>query len=378
MSKISGKLESVTLPLAWVIVIILFVFLRPGSFATWGNVTSLLSSQAVLMIVALAVLPPLTSGDFDLSVGSVVGMSAMLIALLNTKAQLPILLAIFIALAASVLVGVLNAWLCVKMGLDTLIVTLGTGTFVVGVAAMVSNMQMLSGIDNGFVRVVIGLKLAGIPLVFYYGIAIALIVWYVLAYTPVGRRALMMGQNRAVARLNGVRVDRIRTGSLIASAGIASMLYAGISGAAAPGSGSELLPAYAAVFRGKLAAAAASGDWSEADVDRSWTLHRNASASMFGLEHGPMDEWDILPRLPQVTAPALFIGSAEDNGTPFYHSEEMHAALPGSELAVISPSGHFSFAEQPEQFRAAVTGFMERSGLPGADTDQALLDRSTR
>jgi ribose transport system permease protein len=96
--------------------------------------------------------------------------------------------------------------------------------------------------------------LLGIPLSFFYGLALCIAVWYVLEYRPIGRRLLFVGKGRNVARLSGVRVERVRFGALVASAavgGLAGVLYAGTIGGADPSSGTSfLLPAYAAAFLG--------------------------------------------------------------------------------------------------------------------------------
>jgi len=96
-----------------------------------------------------------------------------------------------------------------------------------------------------------------IPLEFYYGLAIFLVVWYVLSFTPVGQKALVIGQSREVARLSGVRVNRQRSWAFILAAGIAGLAgiaYAATNGTVDPTAGSALiLPAYAAVFLGATA-----------------------------------------------------------------------------------------------------------------------------
>ena len=88
------------LPIAWVVVIVIFGALAPDTFLTAANFDSILASQAVLVVVTLALLLPLTAGDYDLSVASVVGLSANLIAILNVNHGCPIGVAILIALAA--------------------------------------------------------------------------------------------------------------------------------------------------------------------------------------------------------------------------------------------------------------------------------------
>lgn len=94
----------------------------------------------------------------------------------------------------------------------------------------------------------------GLPLSFYYGLALCTVAWYVLEFTAPARRLLFIGRGREVARLSGVRVARGRWLALVASATLAALagvLYAGTTGSADPSSGASfLLPAYAAAFVG--------------------------------------------------------------------------------------------------------------------------------
>jgi ribose transport system permease protein len=248
------SLEALALPIAWVVVIVIFGALRPGTFLSSANFASILASQAVLVVVSLALVIVLTAGDYDLSVASVVGLSANLIAILNVNQGVPVGWAILIALAAGLAVGVLNGLFVVLVQIDSLIVTLGMSTFVSGIVLWITGSNTVSGISNGLVRPVIVYRLLGVPLEFYYALIIALGVWYVFRYTPLGRRLLVVGRGREVARLSGVRVGAVRWGALIVSGLIAAfggVLYAGTSGAAGPTSGLELLlPAFAAAFLG--------------------------------------------------------------------------------------------------------------------------------
>jgi ribose transport system permease protein len=93
-----------------------------------------------------------------------------------------------------------------------------------------------------------------VPLGFYYALVLCAVIWYVLSYTALGRRLLFVGRGREVARLSGIRVDRIRWGCLVVSGligGMAGVIYVGTTGAADPSSGQTfLLPAFAAAFLG--------------------------------------------------------------------------------------------------------------------------------
>jgi ribose transport system permease protein len=253
--RLSGQtLEALALPIAWVAVVIVFGILKPDTFLTSANLSSILASQAVLVVVTLALIIPLTAGDYDLSVASVVGLSAMLVAILNVNLGWPVGVALLAALAAGLAVGLVNGALVVLLQIDSLIVTLGMSTFVTGIVLWISGSNTVSGVSQNLVRPIIVWRLLGVPFEFYYALVVAVIVWYVFRYTPVGKRVLVVGRGREVARLSGIRVATVRWGALACSATIAAfggILYAGTSGAAGPSSGLELLlPAFAAAFLG--------------------------------------------------------------------------------------------------------------------------------
>lgn len=242
---------------AWIIVIAVFGALEPSTFLSSANFTSILGSQAVLVVLTLALLVPLTAGDYDLSVASILSLSAMMVATLNAERGWPILLAILAALAVGALIGLINGLIMTTLVIDSLIVTLGVGTILQGVVLWISGSQAISGISTHLVDAVIATHVFGIPLEFYYGLACCALMGYVFHSTPVGRRLLFVGRGRAVARLSGMHVSRIRVGAMVASGTLAALggvLFAGTAGSADPSSAQTLLlPAFAASFLGSTA-----------------------------------------------------------------------------------------------------------------------------
>lgn len=242
------------LVVAWVAVVIAFSLIEPDTFLSLANFSTIFGSQAVLVVVTMGLLVPLTGGDYDLSVAATLTMASMEVALLNVNGHVPILLAICIALGTGVLIGVVNGGLVVLVGIDPFIATLGTSTLLAGLVFWISNSNTIGGVSPGLVNAVIVDKFLGIPLEFYYGVLLCIAIWYVFEFTPIGRRLLFVGQERSVASLSGLRVGRIRWGAFIVSAvisALAGVLYAGTTGGADPSSGmSFLLPAYAAAFLG--------------------------------------------------------------------------------------------------------------------------------
>lgn len=251
--RYSAVLESAMLPIAFVLLMIGFSF-ATDNFLTGANVSSVLGSQAVLFVLAMALLVPLTNGDIDLSVGAIAGLVSMTVAVLNVEHGIGIGLCCLIGLAVGVAAGGLNAFLVIRFNANSFIMTLATGTVFAGLVEYESGQRTISGVSSDLVQVLFFDKFLDVPLAFYVGLAIMVAMWYVLTLTPFGQRSLFVGQSRQVARLSGFRVGPARTwGFVIAGfvSAIAGIVFVGTHGSASPGHGNLLLlPAYAAAFLG--------------------------------------------------------------------------------------------------------------------------------
>jgi ribose transport system permease protein len=249
-----GSVERFALVGAWLVVIAGFTIALPGSFLSWTNFSVMFTTQAPAAILALALIVPLTAGDYDLSVGATVTLSAILIGVLNVWGQMPIGWVLLIALGAGALIGAVNAFFVVVLRIPSLVVTLGTASLITGLVQWVSNSSTIGGVSPWLVRNVAENQIFGLSCAFYYAIIAAALVWYVFTYTPLGQRLLFVGRGREVARLVGIDVGRVRAGCLIASgmmAALAGIIYVGVLGAADPVSGLNfLLPAFAAAYLG--------------------------------------------------------------------------------------------------------------------------------
>jgi ribose transport system permease protein len=255
--RLSALLERFGLVAAWLVVVIVFGVLEPRTFLTQGNFATIFGSQAVLLVLTLGLLIPLTAGDYDVSIAGVLTLSAMIVATLNVNLGWPIGWAIVVALLVGAAIGCVNGCLVTFFDIDPLIVTLGMGTVLSGGVLWISNSNTISGVSQTLVNLVVGRRFLGISLEFYYGLALAMVLWYVFEYTALGRRLLFVGRGRSVSRLSGLRVQRLRVGAMVASGVIsagAGVLYVGTIGGADPTSGlSFLLPAFAAAFLGTTA-----------------------------------------------------------------------------------------------------------------------------
>lgn len=249
--------EKYGLLVAWAAIILVLGAFKPAQMFAWNSYASMLGSNAMVVVLTLALIIPLTTGDFDLSVAAVMGLSSMLIAVLNVRLGYPIGGAIVIALMAGAAVGAVNAFFILYFKVFSLIVTLGTGYFTAGLILWVSDSGTVAGVSMDLIKAVILTRVFGIPIGFYYALILTLVIWYLFQHTALGRRMLFVGRGREVARLSGVNVTQVRAGALIASstlAAFAGVLYTGMRGVADPSSAlAFLLPAFAAAFLGSTA-----------------------------------------------------------------------------------------------------------------------------
>jgi ribose transport system permease protein len=246
--------ERLALVLVFGVTIAIFGALRPDTFLTWSNFSTILGSQSVIVVIALGLIIPLTAGDYDLSIASGLTLAGTVLAVVNVNHGLPIGVAILAALAVGGVIGLVNGFFVIYFRINSLIVTMGVGTFAHGVTLWLGDQQTISGVSDALVNAVIVMRFLGVPLGFYYALILCAIIWYVLSYTSVGRRLLFVGRGREVARLSGIHVDRMRLGGFVLSGlmgAIAGVLYVGTTAAADPSSGlTFLLPAFAAAFLG--------------------------------------------------------------------------------------------------------------------------------
>jgi ribose transport system permease protein len=251
---LSAGLNRYALVLIWALLALALAVAVPDKFLQPITFYTIFGTQSVLVVLTLALLMPLAVGDFDLSVANTMGMGATLMVVLNgDKYGLPLPIALVITLIVGLVIGLVNALLVVKVGVNAIVATLGMGTLLLGLANWISDSIIQTGIAQVMSKAVND-RFIGLPLSFWYGIVLAAALWYVLAFRPLGRRIRFVGENPDMARLTGVRVERLRSMAFVGSSlmsTLAGILLAGQLGAfQASSATSYLLPTFAAAFLG--------------------------------------------------------------------------------------------------------------------------------
>ncbi len=214
-----GMGQVITVGIGLIVLCIVFGILNPTFFSD-KNVANLLRQIAPILLIGIGQSYVLITGNIDLSIGSVVGMSCMISATLMTKGMNP-WVAVIITLFCCLGIGLINGKLVAQCKLPPFIATLGTMTIARGIAQIVNNNYNTDSIGDAA---------QGFRDFFYYGktlnifntiwIAIALWVFFnfILSRTKTGRHIYAIGSNIEAARLSGVNIISTTTMAYLVSA----------------------------------------------------------------------------------------------------------------------------------------------------------------
>ena len=257
MSRVLGLLSPKRISVIYLLVVIVVAFgiAIPDLFLSDITFQSVVRSQAVVGILALAVLVPFIAGEFDISVGANLGLAVILMAWMSKEHPgLGPLVMCVITLGICALIGLFNGILVGKVGINSFIATLASSQVLLAIALKLSNNeQVMAALPQGFMDLGQGQSL-GVPNGLFVTLLLGFLVWYLLQWTKTGRHLFACGFNREAARLSGVRTERIVVGSFVASgaiAGLAGVVFIGQVGTYSNTIGMPFLfPAFAAVFLG--------------------------------------------------------------------------------------------------------------------------------
>lgn len=251
---VAGFLERYALLILFAIVVLTFSIWLPDVFATATNARTIASDRAVLAIAALATIVPLTAGQFDISIGPILGLVSIGTAAAMSDFGLPLAAAIVIGLLIGAAVGLVNGVLVAVVGINSLIATLATSTVIGGLVTWYTGgTAIIGGISHHLTALGSGNWL-GVPRPLVIALAVAGLVAYILRQIPYGRYLETIGENRTAARLVGLRVDRLILISFVlagALAAVGGILLTARTGIGNPQNGPNfVLPALAAAFLG--------------------------------------------------------------------------------------------------------------------------------
>jgi ribose/xylose/arabinose/galactoside ABC-type transport system permease subunit len=194
------------------VVIILGVILSLSTpyFLTASNLAIVARQVSLSAIIAMGMTLVILLGGIDLSVGSVVAFTSVVIGYVMVRMQMPIWAGILAGLSIGVLVGMVNGGLVIKTGVPPFIVTLGMMGLARGAALVITKGSTISGLPPQYLMIGQGYILGTVPIPVIIMLVIAVILHIVLSRTTFGRRIYFIGSNEEAALLSGINVNQIK------------------------------------------------------------------------------------------------------------------------------------------------------------------------
>lgn len=191
-------------------VALLWVALRAlnENFLNGDNLQNIMLQMAVQGVIGIGAVIVIVTGGIDLSVGSVVGIVNILLALLITKSALPAPLCVATVLVLSAVIGLLNGILVFDLRLPPFIATLGMMTVLRGITLLATGGRNVFGLPRSVSGFAQG-TLAGVPLLFWVLIIVTVTTEVLLRRTVLGRHIYALGSNSEAARLSGINTRTV-------------------------------------------------------------------------------------------------------------------------------------------------------------------------
>jgi len=197
----------------------IFFSIKSPYFLAWDNWLNILTAVAVIGIIAAPGTLLMTAGQFDLSVGSTVAFTSVVMA--NLALSHSLLFSVIVAVAAGLSVGLINGFLVTVVGVNALITTLGTLAAFRGLSNVVAKGQTVA--VDGFSGLGTDRPFGNIPIPVLVLVAVLIVFWALMRYTVYGRGMYAIGSNAAAARLVGIRLGRFVFAGFVLSAGACAL-----------------------------------------------------------------------------------------------------------------------------------------------------------
>ncbi len=248
----NGKIAEGNLILILLAVIILLAIFSP-TFLTTNNIKNLVRQTSIIGIVAIGMTFVIISGGIDLSVGSILGVSSIISAMMMANGT-SIFTAVIVSILACTMLGIINGVIVFDGKVPPFIATLGMMTAARGIVMLMSGARMIAGLPRSFSRFA-QLNIAGMPSLFFVWLLVIIATYIITSRTVTGRNLFAFGSNPEAARLSGINIRMLTyfiygiSGFMCSIAGIlmTSRLSNGIPTA---GTGYELDAIAAAVVGG--------------------------------------------------------------------------------------------------------------------------------
>jgi ribose transport system permease protein len=240
----------------YVVFLLIFVFfavtLQDDGFLSQTNLLNIVRQTTPVTVMAVAVVFVLSAGEIDLSLGSVVALSALVTA--DVMQSHSAVLAVAAGLGVGLGVGAVNGLFVTLLRLPSFLVTLASMGLVAGLARTVTNLESVAVENQSFINIFGSGDVGPIPSLALWALGAVALGQFVFGHKRFGAHVVATGDNVTAARVTGIRVDRVKFAVLVlsgASAALAGILYTGrLQGASYTLGEQDLLTVIAAVVLG--------------------------------------------------------------------------------------------------------------------------------
>jgi ribose/xylose/arabinose/galactoside ABC-type transport system permease subunit len=193
-----------------VLAIVVYLSLATDTFFTASNLAVVSRQISLSAVIAMGMTLVILTGGIDLSVGSVVAITSVILGLTMVRWGMPIWISILIGILMGAVIGLINGTLLIKTKLPPFIVTLGMMGLARGAALVITKGTSISGFPPSYFSIGQGFVGDLVPIPVVIAIVLAVIVHIVLSRTTFGRRIYLLGSNEEAALLSGININRMK------------------------------------------------------------------------------------------------------------------------------------------------------------------------
>ncbi len=227
-------------PLIGLVLLCVFLSLSTDTFLSLRNFLNVMDQITVLGVMAVGMTLVILIGGIDLSVGSVLALSGMVMGYLGDNRQWPFVIAILAALVASAACGLTSGLMVTRLRMPAFIATLAMMSIARGIASIITNGEQIVGFPDWFSDLAITRHFGFLTVTVGLMVGITVIAWIVLTFRPVGRALYALGGSQEVARLAGIPVRQYTMWVYVicgALAGLAGVILSARLDSSQPSSG---------------------------------------------------------------------------------------------------------------------------------------------
>ncbi len=191
-----------------ILLLIIFTFMSPN-FMTALNIKMLVRQVSFTGISAVGLMFVMIGGGIDLSIGSQIVFTNVLLSIMMADWKVPLAIAIPVILVVGTALGAFNGFLCIKLKIHPLIITLGTDSIFKGVGYIIAQSRNIMGFPDAFRWFGQG-YIFSIPVPIIIMVVVALVGSFILTRTYFGRHVFALGGNEEAARLAGMNTNRMK------------------------------------------------------------------------------------------------------------------------------------------------------------------------